>query len=156
MQALAQITAKKEQETAPKDNDVILKQEGLVLVYNSQKGKSVIAGKEFKKGEMILTSPVISFPDIIDVVGLASMKTYVYFWRSDKSDLAITCSISTYINHWSDPNAVVERDFERNLEYLIARKNIKKGEEITVDYVELEYGDPVDFSEAGPLFIELD
>ncbi len=79
---------------------------------------------------------------------------YSYFWDKKKTMYAFTTTISVFINHSKNANTNILRDYEKNIETLYALKGIKKGEELTIDYVKLDYGQEISFTEHCPLFIE--
>ncbi len=113
-------------------NTLIVKQNGLI---KDQFG--VFAKKHFKKNQKLLlvTGPIKSKPSIYTLsVGLDK---HIDPRRENGAP-----DFGHYLNHSCNPNAVV-KVIDKNIKIpylkLIARKNIKKGDEITFDYASLEY-----------------
>ena len=98
-----------------------------VIVKESKiEGRGVFAARDFKKGEVVLDwsdSPVLTpeqaekFPE--------KDKKYFYY---DGDRRVLVTPPARFVNHSCNPNTFV-RDFSG-----IAKRDIKKGEEITEDY----------------------
>lgn len=103
---------------------------GLVIT-KTEKGKSVFAARDYKKGEFIIEFRGKHY----------SRKEYLkrvnpknnHFLQID-TDLFLgpTRTADNYINHSCDPNAGIK--IEDSHVHLYTIKNIKKGDEITFDY----------------------
>lgn len=92
-----------------------------------KKGKGVFALKDFKKGEFIFCGrrgKIIKNKEM----HLLSKDDRQHLNEIDEETSEIMRSPGRYINHSCDPNAISKGS------YLYAWKDIKKGEEITVDY----------------------
>ena len=98
-----------------------------VIVKESEiQGKGVFAAKDFKKGEIVLDwsdSPVFT-PEQAEKIPEEERK-YVYYEGNKR---VLVKPPARYVNHSCDPNTFC-RDFCD-----IAKRDIKKGEEITEDY----------------------
>lgn len=100
-------------------------------------GRGVFARVAIKKGELIETCPVIEIPQH-DVATLSHsiLLTYFYFFGKKKERMVVVLGFGSIYNHTYTPNALYkEREKERMIEY-IAKKDIQKDEEITVNYVQ--------------------
>src|SRR3989338_10093049 len=96
-----------------------------VIVRKSDiEGKGVFATRNFKKGETVLDwsdSPILTSQAEV----LEEDKKYIYY---DKDKRVLVKPPAMYVNNSCDPNTFI-RDF-----FGIAKRDIKKGEEITEDY----------------------
>jgi len=100
----------------------------------TKKGRGVFALKDFKEGEIIEKSPIINItPEERKHCEKTVLNFYIYPWRSTRSGSVVLGYGSIY-NHSFDPNADWKQNFkEENMVYR-ALKDIKKEEEITVNY----------------------
>jgi len=98
------------------------------------KGRGVVALRDFKVGELIELCPTI-------VVNSRERKHcektilnyYIYPWRSTRTG-SIVLGYGSIYNHSFTPNADWKQDFRSQMMTYKALRNIKKGEEITVNY----------------------
>lgn len=100
----------------------------------AKKGRGVFALKDFKEGEIIEKCPVINItPKERKHCEKTVLNFYIYPWRSTRSGSVVLGYGSIY-NHSFNPNADWKQNFkEENMVYR-ALKEIKKGEEVTVNY----------------------
>lgn len=103
-----------------------------------QAQRGVFARKLIKRNELIEECPVLVVPrkDYL-LLKKTILRNYYFMWGK------VTCGIclgfgSTY-NHSYAPNATFKINIKNHLIRFVAIKDIKKGEEITVNY---NYGDP--------------
>lgn len=107
------------------------------------KGRSVIATRSFKVGEIIESCPVITLtPTERKHLEKTLMAFYIYPWKSTRS-ASLVFGYGSLINHSFDPNADWKQNFKTQSMVYRAIKPIKKGEEITVNY----NGEPDDDTE---------
>lgn len=111
-------------------------------------GRYVIATRDFKKGEIIESCPVIVLtPTERKHVEKTLMAYYIYPWKSTRS-ASLVFGYGSLINHSFDPNADWKQNFKTQSMTYRAIKPIKKGEEITVNYNgEPEEQTPIDWFE---------
>jgi SET domain-containing protein len=110
------------------------------IIPNS--GRGIFASKFLKKGETIEISPVILLKG--EGVKLRKSKLYNYYFLWDKQpDAALALGFGSIYNHSYNPNATYKKHLKDEVVEFIAIKNIKKDEEITINY---NYGDPDDKS----------
>jgi SET domain-containing protein len=93
------------------------------------KGRGVWAQENIKRGETIEVCHILVFD--FDEVG-PSLEGYVF--NFDKVHVALALGNGSLYNHRNTPNAAAHMDHSERLLYFEARKLIKKGEEITIDY----------------------
>ncbi len=100
-------------------------------------GRGVFAKGVIKKGELIETCPVIPIPEH-DVSALSEsiLLTYFYFFGKKRERMVVALGFGSIYNHTDPPNAMYkENKKDQAIEYY-ALRDIKKDEEITVNYVQ--------------------
>lgn len=109
-------------------------------VYDIEVRKSKIGGlgvfalRNFKKGETIENSPTLTLtPTERKHCEKTMLNSYMYPWKSTRS-AAIALGYGSIYNHSFDPNADWKQNFKTNQMTYKAIKDIKKGEEILVNY----------------------
>ena len=102
------------------------------LVKLKEKGKSLFANQDFKKGEVIFKfkGEIKSYKELIP-----EESEYALQIDDDKFIDSRYYVVSDYINHSCDANLRVDL---KNLSF-VALRNIKKKEEITYNYLTTEY-----------------
>ena len=98
-------------------------------------GRGVFAGRNIKKGEIIERCPIIEIPKY-DSSSLSEgiLVTYIFYFGKDKKRLAIALGFGSIYNHAYIPNAKFRIKQKDTVIDFVALKNIKKDEEITVNY----------------------
>lgn len=103
----------------------------LYVAASPGRGRGVFAGESIEQGELIEASPVVAVhyhtrrpPKPLD--------DYLFFW--DPGVAVLTLGYGSLYNHSSKPNATYERNQETQLMLFHAAQDIKKDEEIFVDY----------------------
>lgn len=115
----------------------------IVIKKLKSKGRGVFAGRDFKKGELIESCPVLIFtPKQRKNLEKTLLNYYIYPWRSTRG-AALVLGFGSIYNHSFDPNADWKQNFKKEVMEYRAIKNIKKGEEILVNY----NGEPDDKTE---------
>lgn len=108
-----------------------------------KKGLGVFALKDFEKGEIIESCPVLIF----DTKGRKTLEKtllshYIYPWRSTRG-AALVLGYGSIYNHSFSPSADWKQNFKTKSMVYRALRPIKKGEEILINY----NGEPDDKSE---------
>lgn len=99
------------------------------------KGRGIFAQRNFKKGEIIETCPVIVLPaEEVNTLELTELYNYYFAWGSDSKKAAIALGYGSLYNHSYTPNAKYEKDFEKNSLKYICIRDIYKDKEITINY----------------------
>ena len=103
------------------------------------KGKGAFAKKDIKNGTIIDIANVILIPnEDYKKIKETVLYDYCYIWQDPRHkpefENAITLSISQFINHSFKPNIKYLYDYEIKVIEFIAIKDIKEGEELTVNY----------------------
>lgn len=98
-------------------------------------GRGVYARRNIKKGEIIEMCPVIEVSKH-DMANLSEsfLVTYFFYFGKNKERLAIALGFGSIYNHTYKPNAKYEIKNTENRIDFIALNDIKKDEEITINY----------------------
>jgi uncharacterized protein len=99
------------------------------------KGLGVFAAKDFKKGELIESCPVLVLTkEDHDNIDKTALLNYYFLWGENLDQYAICWGYGSIYNHSHTPNAEFDRDPKNNHIIFKALRDIKKGEEIFTDY----------------------
>ncbi len=99
-----------------------------------RKGIGVFAGESFKKGDSIEECEVIFFPKKeVPYLKKTQIECYYYCWKGGSAVLPL--GFGALYNHSSHANAEWTHNYQTRRMIMIALVPIKKGEEITVDYM---------------------
>jgi uncharacterized protein len=101
-------------------------------------GRGVFATQDIKKGEVIEVCPVMVVPRK-DYPLLKQTILHNYYFMWGKSTCAVCLGFGSMYNHSYNPNATYIKRIKDNIIEFASIKNIKKNEEITVNY---NYGKP--------------
>lgn len=98
-------------------------------------GRGVFASKNIKKGEIVDVSPIIEIPRTeIENVEKSILVTYLFYFGKKKERAIIALGFGSLFNHSNNPSAKYEINFKDNVLNFLATRNIKKNEEITINY----------------------
>ena len=108
-------------------------------------GRGVFASQDIAKNDIIEICPILEVP-ANDVFNLKEsiFVNYYFSFDDDKDMLAIALGFGSIYNHSYEPNTTYKKISKDNVLEFRAIKDIKRGEEITVNY---NYGDPNDKSQ---------
>lgn len=103
------------------------------------KGKGAFAKKDIKKKTVIDIANVILIPNKdYKKIKKTVLFDYIYVWKDPEQkaefENAITLSISQFINHSYEPNIRYLYDYKEKAIDFSAIRDIKEGEELTVNY----------------------
>ncbi len=97
--------------------------------------RGVFARTNIKKGEIIEICPVIEFSEHESSnFKEGNLVTYTYYFGKNKDQATILLGFGSIYNHSYQPNAVY-KEKEMKVDFT-ANRNIKKGEEILVNYLQ--------------------
>jgi SET domain-containing protein len=95
--------------------------------------RGVLAAKDIKKGQVIERCPVVLMNAKHDsYVDHTALKNYYYEWNKKYS--AVVLGYGSLYNHSYTPNAQYVYNYHKKLMVYRALKDIKKGEEIFINY----------------------
>lgn len=107
----------------------------LEVRQTKSKGRGVFTTKNIPKGKIIEICQIIELPEE-DTPSIDATKLYNYYfnWGKKLNKVAIALGFGSLYNHSYRPNAVYEKDFNRNILIFRCLSDIQAGEEITVNY----------------------
>jgi len=110
-----------------------------ISYISEEKGKGAFAKKDIKINTIIDVANVILIPNKdYKKIKKTVLYDYCYIWQDPKHkpefENAITLSISQFINHSFEPNIQYLYDYKNKALEYSAIKDIKEGEELTVNY----------------------
>lgn len=109
-------------------------------------GRGIFATRNIKSGEFIEEAPVIVIPKVEwKLMRESVFRNYIFRWGDDK---ALALGYGSLYNHSYTPNVRYYTNIENQSIDFYARKDIRKGEEMMVNY----NGDPKDQS---PLWFDV-
>lgn len=98
-------------------------------------GRGVFALVNIKKGEIIEICPTITFPENqTDSLSQTELMNYIFFAGKNKNVLVLALGFGSLYNHSNIPNAKYKIDLKNELITFRAIKDIKKDEEIFINY----------------------
>lgn len=95
--------------------------------------RGIIAAEDIKKGRVIERCPVV-LTDIHhdNYIDKTALRNYYFYWN--KKNSALVFGYGSLYNHSYTPNAQYVYNYKKKLMVYRAIKNIKKGEEVTINY----------------------
>ena len=108
------------------------------------KGRGVVAERDIVAGELVERAPVLIVPEA-DRTGVdrTNLGNYIFMWEHDtvaedlyaqKGRAAVVLGFASLLNHASDPNCDFVRYIDALALDLVAVRDIRVGEELTIDY----------------------
>lgn len=109
---------------------------GLFVGPTLDKGKGVFTHTEIHKDDVIEICPVIILSaEEKTIIHGTGLHDYYFLWGEDSDEAAIALGYGSLYNHSSDPNAKFEVDLQNQSINIYCRRDIKAGEEITINYI---------------------
>ncbi|OLE52439.1 MAG: hypothetical protein AUG51_18145 [Acidobacteria bacterium 13_1_20CM_3_53_8] len=103
------------------------------------KGLGIFARRKIREGEKIEEAPVLVIPaSEIKRLDKTVLRDYYFVWGEDEEQAALMLGLCSLCNHSYKPNAIFYLLPEKLAIEFIALRDIKVGEEITINY----NGDP--------------
>ena len=103
------------------------------------KGRGVVAQRRFEAGETIERPPVLVIPpDEVALIRETRLASYYYEWGADCRQGAIALGYGSLYNHSYEPNARFVFHEDQDCLEFIALREIEPGEEITINYNNIE------------------
>jgi SET domain-containing protein len=117
------------------------------------RGRGVVALEDIEPGRLIERSPVLIIPpEQRPAVDKTIIFTYVFMWEHHtvEEDLykhqgrsAIALGYTSLLSHSYEPNCIFVRHIDELLIDVFAKRRIRTGEELTIDYQMTLWFDPV-------------
>lgn len=102
---------------------------------SSVEGLGVFARTDIKDGDVIEEAPLIIIPeDQLSDLTKTRLLEYYFAWGYKFSEAAIGLGFASLYNHSFEPNAKYIKDVENNCLRFVAIRDIKRDEEILVNY----------------------
>ncbi|KAB7666312.1 SET domain-containing protein [Bacillus sp. B1-b2] len=102
-------------------------------ISDGEFNRGVFATCDIKKGTLFHEAPVVPYPnEQHKYIEKTVLEDYVYEYGINHS--AIVLGYGMLFNHSYEPNAIYEISFEKHTFDYFAHKDIKAGEEITINY----------------------
>lgn len=117
-------------------NNTIYAPQVYVKHTGTEKGRGAYAGRDYKKGEVVEECPVIVLfrqPDQL----APRIKTIIFNWGSLTNSApsnALVLGYGSIYNHNNPANMIYKGDMDNHSIKYIAARDIKKDEELTVNY----------------------
>lgn len=108
----------------------------ILEIKNSPKrGRGVFATADIKKGTVIEISPVVVLNEKErKTVEQTILFDYIFEWGENKKKACVAMGYVSLYNHNYNANCEYEMDFKKRIMTITTVKNIKKGEELFVNY----------------------
>lgn len=108
---------------------------GIYFAYSNFGGRGVFSSEDISKGSLIEICPVIVLPkEELPVIHKTRLHDYYFLWGVKQDMCAIALGYGSLYNHTIDSNAHYELNVADDTIEIVAVKDIKAGEEITVNY----------------------
>lgn len=115
---------------------------GASKIENAGRGMFAIA--DIMNGEIIEVCPVLETrTEDYEKLKATRLRDYYFIWNEKPKKVVISLGYGALYNHSYEPNATYKKNVEAGTITFVAIKDIKSGEEITVNY---NYGNPNDKS----------
>src|SRR5664279_1652097 len=107
----------------------------LYIADSVNRGRGVFSSENLTKGRIIEIAPVIvmSSEDRV-ILDKTLLHDYIFLWGTDETQCCVALGYVSIYNHDYQSNAEYEMDFEANSIRIRTVREIKKGEEIFINY----------------------
>ena len=107
----------------------------LYIDKSKGKGRGVFTKEKIPAGTRIETSPVLLRAyDDSEIVDKTKLHNYLGRWGSRETLSCVALGFCSIYNHDYNPNCEYEMDFDEDTMSIITRRDIKKGEELFINY----------------------
>lgn len=109
--------------------------EGLYIAHTDTRGRGVFTSVDIHEGDVIEVCNIIKIPKReLPIIHKTVLHDYYFLWGHELEDCAIALGYGSLYNHEIHPNANFILDIENETIDIEAIKDIKAGEEITLNY----------------------
>jgi uncharacterized protein len=107
----------------------------LYIADSPNRGRGVFTSKNLKTGDLIETSPVIVMnSEEKNLLDKTLLHDYIFLWGKNETECCIALGYLSIYNHDYKSNAEYEMDFLKSVIRIRTVRNIKKREEIFINY----------------------
>ena len=107
----------------------------LMIATSPKRGRGVFTTKNIKKGTVLEISPVLVLTEPErKAIEKTLLYHYVFEWGDDKTKAALALGYISLYNHSYDANCEYEMEFGKKRMTIRTVKDIKKGEELFINY----------------------
>jgi hypothetical protein len=114
----------------------ILSNQDCMIIDTKEKGRCIIANRDFSWKEIVTINPILFVEREASHVSI--LKHYCFYplfgYGLDPKMVIVMLGIGFLFSHSSNFNLKIIWDFKNSLVYFKAVRDIKKGEELTIDY----------------------
>ncbi len=108
---------------------------GLYIQREEGKGRGVFTAVDISEGDLIEVCPIIKIPKSqLPIIHKTVLHDYYFLWGEHLEDCAIALGFGSLYNHKTFPNANFILDLDNDTIDVVAIKDIKAGEEISLNY----------------------
>jgi hypothetical protein len=107
----------------------------LFIADSSNRGRGVFSSENLPAGAIIEVAPVIVMsPEERLILDKTHLHDYIFLWGTDETQCCVALGYVSVYNHDYHSNAEYEMDFETDSIRIRTVREIKKGEEIFINY----------------------
>lgn len=107
----------------------------LYIDKSKGRGRGVYTKEKIPAGTRIETSPVLVLTfDDTEIVDKTRLHNYIFLWGAKETRSCVALGFCSIYNHDYNPNCEYEMDFKEETMSIITRRDIKKGEELFINY----------------------
>lgn len=126
-----------------------MQQNRLYILNDTEKGRCVLAGKGFIKGDVIEICPVIKITSADrKTIHKTGLHDFYFVWGTEDKEAAIALGYGSLYNHSSTPNAQFVNDLKASCIVIECIKQIHPGEEIVLNYIDDSVKEEIWFEES--------
>ena len=108
---------------------------GLYIADTKDRGRGVFTASDISKGDKIEICPALIIPTFeLPILHRTTLHDYYFLWGDENEMAAIALGLGSIYNHSYTPNSNFLTDMPEKTIDIFAIKDIKAGEEITINY----------------------
>ncbi len=107
----------------------------LYIDHTENKGRGVFTNYEIEAGDIIEIAPVVVMSgEDRKLLDQTLLHDYIFEWGGEKKQCAMALGWISVYNHSYESNSEYYMDFEEEAMFIKAVRNIRAGEEVTINY----------------------
>jgi len=108
---------------------------GLYIAHTENRGRGVFTAEAIPREDVFEIAHVIEIPpEELPIIHKSALHDYYFLWGENLDRCVIALGFGSLYNHKIDANATFILDLDKGTIDFIAVKDIKPGEEITINY----------------------